>query len=422
MGKSNYDGIRQVGKDKEGKTVWEVNLRYTDPMTGEPKREWHRFHGSKRDARRHREELLRERESGISVQGSEAIVFRELAEQWHESRVESGGLAPDTLERDSSLMRICCSYIGNVPVRDLNPYRLQLLYSSLEHDRTLRPATMRKYHAFISCVMNFAVRQRYINDNPERYTDRPRSESTRRRSLDPEEIPRFCRAVDGSEKDAYNAFAGMHRRKDGPVQRMLGLNSISRIMAVRIGFATGARRGEVLALTWGCVDTRARRIRICKSLTKKGDVKGTKTKAGNRIISIDAETSGHLAQWKEFQGRCLSKLGGEQGPETPVVCNQEGTFMKPSNFSRWWKQWAEGAGFTGLAFHDLRHTHATQLLAQGMDIKTVQARGGWSTASVMLDIYAHDVPQNDRDAADIVERIIRGSGGEKRCRIIPFSA
>ena len=59
-------------------------------------------------------------------------------------------------------------------------------------------------------------------------------------------------------------------------------------------------------------------------------------------------------------------------------------------------------GYEGFNFHELRHTQATLLIGQGADIKTVQNRLGHSSASLTMDIYAHAIEQNDREAADAI--------------------
>lgn len=68
--------------------------------------------------------------------------------------------------------------------------------------------------------------------------------------------------------------------------------------------------------------------------------------------------------------------------------------------------WREKHGFSGLKFHELRHTHATLLIADGMDFKTVQHRLGHSSATVTMDIYAHAIQSLDVEAANRIERMM----------------
>ena len=90
--------------------------------------------------------------------------------------------------------------------------------------------------------------------------------------------------------------------------------------------------------------------------------------------------------------------------------------MSPNHLSRWWRGqdrngkrvdgFRDVLGFPDLNMHELRHTQATMLLGNKVDIKTVQTRLGHSRASTMLDQYAHAIPANDKAAADLMGAIM----------------
>ena len=101
------------------------------------------------------------------------------------------------------------------------------------------------------------------------------------------------------------------------------------------------------------------------------------------------------------QRALLELLGRSQDARTPVCCNSYGAFQNAGNFSEWWATFRAANGFPGLRFHDLRHTQATLLIGNGVDIKTVQSRLGHSRAATTLDIYACALPENDRKAANL---------------------
>lgn len=147
---------------------------------------------------------------------------------------------------------------------------------------------------------------------------------------------------------------------------------------------------------------RTRELRVSQSLTADGELKAPKTRAGARTIALDVTTARRLARWKEEQAAYLSMLGLDQTDETPVFCSNVGGWFDLHNFETWWRRFRKENGFEGLKFHELRHTQATQLLAQGVDVKTVQTRMGHSNASLTLNWYAHAMPQNDRKAADML--------------------
>lgn len=155
---------------------------------------------------------------------------------------------------------------------------------------------------------------------------------------------------------------------------------------------SGIRRGEVFAVTWENVDLDRRTIRVCQSITYQRKVKAPKTQAGIRA----------LAMWKARQATELARIGVKQTERTPVCCSDTGSWYRIDNFERWWGVWHKEHGFEGLKFHELRHTQATQLLANGVDVKTVQTRLGHANASITLGWYAHAIPEKDHEAADLL--------------------
>ena len=140
---------------------------------------------------------------------------------------------------------------------------------------------------------------------------------------------------------------------------------------------------------------------------------GTRINAVYRhTLAIDATTVSHLATWKERQAEELAKIGVKQTDETPVCCSSTGGRIRIDNFSHWWGIWRKEHGFDGLKFHELRHTQATLLLANGVDVKTVQTRLGHASASITLDWYAHAIPQNDHAAATMLGNLLNAKQEE----------
>lgn len=87
-------------------------------------------------------------------------------------------------------------------------------------------------------------------------------------------------------------------------------------------------------------------------------------------------------------------------------CSDTGGWYRIDNFEHWWGVWRKEHGFEGLKFHELRHTQATQLLANGVDVKTVQTRLGHANASITLGWYAHAIPEKDHEAADLLGNLL----------------
>jgi integrase len=182
-------------------------------------------------------------------------------------------------------------------------------------------------------------------------------------------------------------------------------------MAVRLALASGARRGEILALTWGCVDLERSQIRIVQQQTASG-LRQTKTAAGRRTVQLDGGTTEHMRTWKTRQAEYLLQLSVRQDEHTPVVTNEAGAFHDSDGFSRWWRGFCRAYDIT-CRFHDLRHTQATLLISSGADIKAVQHRLGHETASITIDLYSHYVDGMDAQTAETIGAILNAPTHER---------
>lgn len=249
-----------------------------------------------------------------------------------------------------------------------------------------------------------------ISRNPCDHVEAPQRDAVERNTLTKEEFSRLALCLNKAESVAYAELSHKEANqfKRGNVfgrSFIRGIAPISCIHVVRIAAATGMRRGEILALTWGAVDLQRQLISVKQSLSADGELKKPKTQAGLRTISIGERSKQSLLQWKARQAAELRKFGVDQTADTPVCCSNVGGFLNGSNFAHWWKKFRESNGFPELKLHELRHTQATLLLGDGTDIKTVQDRLGHSASSTTLDWYTHAMPENDFAAAQHIDNL-----------------
>ncbi len=177
---------------------------------------------------------------------------------------------------------------------------------------------------------------------------------------------------------------------------------------------TGMREGEVLGLTWDCVDFKAGTVLINKQLIKNRDEAGkfelTSTKNGKsrkiapapfvmRILKdqqqkqLEERFRAQSAWCNEWNLVFTDELGGHLSAVTVY-----------NNFKRLAKQ----AGFPEARFHDLRHSYAVAALQSGDDIKTVQENLGHHAAAFTLDVYGHVTERMKEDSAARMEAFING--------------
>jgi integrase len=167
---------------------------------------------------------------------------------------------------------------------------------------------------------------------------------------------------------------------------------------------TGKRRGEVLALRWSRVDLDGKTISVREALestTAHGlRFKAPKSKAGRRDTKLPEIVVDALREHRKRQLELRMQLGAGRSPDDALLfSNLEGDPLQPSNVSSDWGELAERIGVPEVTFHGLRHTHASQLIAAGVDIVTISKRLGHAKPSVTLAIYAHMFTTDDSKAA-----------------------
>ena len=405
--------VKKNGKqvrDSENRPIWEIRLSTGwNPIKKKYGLHTERFHGTKTAAKKRRDEIKRELDSGIDLDAA-SMPLGEFADKWLNARIESDELSENTITRYASIVEQIKGYLGAVAVSDVTPLMVDEFYRTYKANRGVSNTTVHKVHAVLRQILEQACNYDMILRNPCDRVKPPKLDPVERGSLSAADAARLLEEIDKAESEAYaNENAKESRRRDdGTYERgyIRGLTEIACILAARFGLATGARRGEVLAITWQSLDLENGLAHISASLTTSNKTKKPKSKAGVRFIALDAATVGALRKWREFQKDELSKIGAKVKPMTPVFSDAKGGYINPNNFSRFWRKFTDEHGFKGLKYHELRHTQASLLLANGVDVKTVQNRLGHSNASITLNWYAHAMPENDRAAADMLGKLL----------------
>jgi integrase len=212
------------------------------------------------------------------------------------------------------------------------------------------------------------------------------------------------RAVRGPAPDVKVPGAGHMRAIAHAADGRTGL-------LLRLAIASGARRNELLALTWQHVDLAAGAIIIAGALEQLGGkirVKAPKTRAGRRTVivppSIVAELRGARAE-----AAVAALAGGRQVADLPVFAAADGvSYWSPMAASQAARRALQAAGVPG-SLHGLRHAHATALLQARVNPRAVQHRLGHGNISTTLATYDHAMPGDDAAASVAIARAIRGN-------------
>ena len=180
--------------------------------------------------------------------------------------------------------------------------------------------------------------------------------------------------------------------------------SLKKYTLFRLLAYSGMRIGECLALTWHDLDYKNNTIAINKTLARTNNgikIQTPKTKASNRVISLDNETIQVLKMWQLEQRKQLLKVGiNAMDSKQLIFSNGKNSFIIVPTVRLAIKQIAKKAGIHSITTHGFRHTHATLLFASGLDIKQVQARLGHSNVQTTLNIYTHAMKEKQDKIGD----------------------
>jgi integrase len=279
--------------------------------------------------------------------------------------------------------------LGNTALAKLTPLQCQRYASGLE----LSPASIAKQVQILRQALERAVEWELLRRNP----------ASR------------LRAPHSSQRAPIRALT------DAEKQRLLAATKGSSIHGiVLLALATGMRRGELLALRWSDVDLTNGTIAVRRSVSEtKTGVGAVPPKSGrSRVIRIPASIVVYLRHCRAAQNEVRLFLAETWQDEDLIFPRPTGGLRRPSEVSRAFNRiCAEpippAKGYRqrpriGLdaRFHDLRHTHATDLLHAGVPVKVVSERLGHSSVSTTLDVYAHVLPDMQEAAAAAADAIL----------------
>jgi integrase len=180
-------------------------------------------------------------------------------------------------------------------------------------------------------------------------------------------------------------------------------DSLEALYALAVG--SGLRLGELLGLTWRDVDLEARAIQVRRQLsedvhTGKLELAEPKTSRSRRRVELPSFSTEALRRHRQA-------LTATPHPERLVFTDSDGGPLRRSNLQRRsFEPLLARAGLRKIRFHDLRHSAATLLLAQGVHPKVVQERLGHSTITLTLDTYSHVLEGMQREAATKLDAIL----------------
>ncbi len=258
------------------------------------------------------------------------------------------------------------------------------LFKIVGNDAPLSPSTIRDYHGVIYAVLAQAEREMIIPYNPAAKATLPPKKRVRpSESLQPKQVQEILEALEGEPMD---------------IRTMLTLFIV-----------TGCRRGEILALRWSKVDFETGQLRIDRCLhylSGRGVFEGD-TKTGNtRYVVLPKETVTLLREYKAWQTKRRLAMGDQWKDTDYVFTRSDGTALNPGTANHTLNEFCKRHNFPHIHPHTFRHTAASILLSNGIDVLTVSKMLGHADTSTTLDTYGHAIDDAKRKAAECISDTI----------------
>ena len=307
--------------------------------------------------------------------------IRDFLENWL-VRIELS-IRPNTLHQYTKIVQDrIVPMLGAISLEDLQPEHVQNLYvarSKLGDG----PRTVRMTHAVLHAALEHALKLGVIDRNPSEATILPKWEPKEITILDKCQVSQMFNAGKGHRHEALFYLA----------------------------VTTGMRQGELLGLKWADLDWVNRTIYVIRQLKRDLFRGGTyfappKTKYGQRRVVVGSKALVKLREHQEKQ-QIERKLADDKWEDNDLIFpNKNGRPMDARSLLRNFKRLLKNAGLPEIRFHDLRHTAASLMLNNGVDVLIVSRRLGHSKPSVTLNIYGHLMPGMQQKAADLMDELL----------------
>jgi len=368
---------------RRGRSSW--RLKYDAPSADGKRRTVYETvrASSKRDAQAKLTERLAAIGRGEHVEPSKTTITEHVKARidvWH----AAGTIGSRSFQLYGGLLdRYIRPHIGDTALQKLSTVDVEKWHATLR-TAGLTARTIRQAHRLLGTALGDAARHKIITHNVAG-REGQRAPKVERAKI---EIVRANEIADVVEK----------------------LRSTAMFAPAMVALFCGLRAGEILALRWSSVDFEKRLLHVRESVEELAGqpvaTKAPKTEAGNRAISMPDIVVDALRDVRREQLKVRLALGlGRPADDALVFPAMDGGFRRPSNLSRDWRR----AGVVDVNFHALRHTHASQLIAAGIDVVLISTRLGHASPNVTLGIYAHLFDHDDRRAADAVNAMLGAS-------------
>ena len=387
--------------EKRGKDSYRLSCLAGYNLQGKPIKKTKTVHGTKKDAEIELAKFVADVQNGIFVEGK-SLKFSEFTEIWKKDYA-SKELAPSTYKRYCRMLETrLLPYFGHFYVNKIKPTDIMQFYDLLSRDtqlvrkkdnngkKTIKPLsckTILEHHRLLRAMLHRAVYWQMIVSNPAERVQPPKTKKPKRRYYDDEQSKILLSNLN-----------------------QLGIEQIKYKTAIILTIFTGVRLGELMGLEWNDINFRDGIVSVNRSsqyLADKGVfTKVPKTESSIREVAIPDFVVSLLEEYKLWYDEQKEQYGELWTDSNRLFVQADGKPMHPSTISKWFVKFVAQIGLPVINFHGLRHTNATLLIAQNIDVAVVAARLGHAQITTTFNFYVHPIISHNRKAGFALENLL----------------
>ena len=370
-------------------------------LQGRPIKKSKTVHCSKKEAKIELAKFVADVQNGLVIEGK-SLKFSEFTEIWKRD-YGSKELAPSTYKRYCRMLETrLLPYFGHFYVNKIKPTDIMKFYDLLEKDtqlvrkkgnngsKTKKPLsgkTILEHHRLLRAMLHKAVYWQLIVSNPAERVQPPKARKPKRKSYDDEQTKILLENLE-----------------------QLSIEDTKYKVAIILTVFTGVRLGELMGLEWQDVDFKNGIISINRSSQYLADMgvftKVPKTESSIREIAIPEFIISLLEEYKLWYEEQKSIYGELWTNSDRLFVQADGKPMHPSTISKWFVKYVAQIGLPVINFHGLRHTNATLLISQNIDVAVVAARLGHAQITTTFNFYVHPIISHNRQAGSVLENLL----------------
>lgn len=387
--------------EKRGKDSYRLVCTNGYDLNGNIIKHTKTIHGTKKDAQIELAKFVADVQNGLVIEGK-SLKFSEFTEIWKRD-YGSKELAPSTYKRYCRMLETrILPYFGHFYINKIKPTDIMQFYDLLSRDtqlvrkksnngkKTLKPLsgkTILEHHRLLRAMLHKAIYWQLLVSNPAERVQPHKAMKPKRRYYDDEQ----CKILLENLTE-------------------LGEEQIKYKVAIILTIFTGVRLGELMGLEWQDVDFKTAIVSINRSsqyLADKGIfTKTPKTESSIREVAIPDFVVSLLEEYKLWYDDQKSFYGELWTNSNRLFVQADGKPMHPSTISKWFVKYVAQIGLPVINFHGLRHTNATLLISQNIDVAVVAARLGHAQITTTYNFYVHPIISHNRIAGNVLQNLL----------------